>query len=86
MWTIQPDQVSAIFLRTSPPGLLAAAVAATRLAMATWPSGRVVKCFDEVLIDGEGSDVFLSNLSDYADRPGVGEPSRRLVRETLAAS
>jgi hypothetical protein len=79
----QPDQVSAIVLRTGDPGLLAAAVAATRLAMATWPSGEVVKGCDALLIDGDGSDMFLDMLRWYANPPGVGEPSRHMVRQTL---
>ena len=50
---------------------------------ATWPSGRVATGFDEALVDGDGAEAFWANLGQYDDPPGVGEPSRHMVRQTL---
>ena len=49
----QPDQVSSSVIRTRDREFVAAAVAATRLAMATWPSGSVAATLYEDQVDGE---------------------------------
>jgi hypothetical protein len=50
---------------------------------AMWPSGRVATGFDEALVDGDGAEAFWANLGQYDDPPGVGEPSRHMVRQSL---
>jgi len=83
----QPEQVSSIVIRTRDPELLAAVVAAARLAMATWPSGEVVKTYYDNLVDGDGTqaqDLALKVLEYDACNPtGVGEPARHLVLRTF---
>ena len=50
---------------------------------ATWPGGRVATGFDEALMDGDGAEAFWANLGQYDDPPGVVEPSRHMVRQSL---
>ena len=74
----QPQEVSAIVVRTGDPVLLAAVAAAARLAMATWPSGHT-SSFDVDLVEGEGKerDAVMLAIAMYPDPPGVGEPGHR---------
>ena len=85
----QPDQVSSIVIRTRDRELLVAAVAAARLAMATWPSGTVAATFSEDLVDGDAESAKLLardfQLYNAYNPPAVGEPARRIVHQTFEA-
>ena len=80
----QAEQVSSIVIRTRDRELLAAAVAATRLAMSTGPSGTVARAFKSELVDGDvqHSVDLAVDFAKYAlyEPRGVGEPTRHLVR------
>jgi hypothetical protein len=80
----QPEEVSSIVIRTRDPEFITAGVAATRLAMATWPSGTVAATFDAELLDGdtEHAKVLASELKSYDNYcpREVGESARHLVR------
>ena len=67
----QPEEVSAIVVRTGDPVLLAAVVAAARLAMATWPSGGHLPTFDLELVEGERPEreSVLLAMQMYAEPP-----------------
>jgi len=84
----QPDQVSTVVIRTRDPELLVAAAAAARLAMATWPSGTVATTLyaDQVDGDAEHAAVLDSAFQQYItyNPPGVGEPTRQIVRTLLS--
>jgi hypothetical protein len=80
----QPKEVSSIVIRTRDPEFITAVVAATRLAMATWPSGTVAATFDEELVDGDMESTVnlafeLNTYQNYVPA-AVGEPARHLVR------
>ena len=72
----QPEQVSSIVIRTRDPELLAAIVAAARLAMATWPSGDVATTYYDNLVDGDAmqAQALACNGLEYNayNPPGVG--------------